>query len=345
MSPSRGTVPALLVVNPAAGSGPTFLRSAGRVDRDCIVEALAGVYSLEIVTTQYAGHATELAEAAASEGLPVVFALGGDGTAREVAAGLVHRETALGLLPGGTTNVLSLALGLPLDALRCAQLYARESMCDTVLARRTGAIDVGRCAERVFLMMVSRGFDAEVLHNLPFQRKRLYGRAGIVGQGLRELLRPPPAPFGYHLQPLPSEEPSPPQAAEQSAHYEAGFLALCNVAPYGGPFRLARGADPTDGELDLVALTRSSRRSVLGLALRTFLSGPLPRMTLPLPRTIQHRRVHQVTWTGEGVARVQIDGDAAEVTLPVRCRVEPGALRVLRPQLDDLQRPAGSTRL
>ncbi len=45
----------------------------------------------------------------------VVFAFGGDGTMREAAAGLLGSPAALGLIPGGTANVLGLALGLPRD--------------------------------------------------------------------------------------------------------------------------------------------------------------------------------------------------------------------------------------
>ena len=57
--------------------------------------------------------ATELASDAAKRGKRVVIAAGGDGTISEVASGLVGTETALGILPVGTTNTWALQMGIP----------------------------------------------------------------------------------------------------------------------------------------------------------------------------------------------------------------------------------------
>ena len=54
----------------------------------------------------------------------MVFSFGGDGTAREVAAGLLGGPAALGVLPGGTANLLALALGLPRDPVAAAAALA-----------------------------------------------------------------------------------------------------------------------------------------------------------------------------------------------------------------------------
>ena len=55
----------------------------------------------------------------------MVFAYGGDGTAREVAAGLLGGPAALGVLPGGTANLLALSLGLPRDPVAAAAALPR----------------------------------------------------------------------------------------------------------------------------------------------------------------------------------------------------------------------------
>src|SRR6185295_10693296 len=67
----------------------------------------------------YPGHATELAREQGRE-LEVVFVFGGDGTMREAAAGLLGSPAALGLIPGGTVNVLGLSLGLPREPVAAA---------------------------------------------------------------------------------------------------------------------------------------------------------------------------------------------------------------------------------
>ncbi|MBC3542138.1 diacylglycerol/lipid kinase family protein [Rufibacter sediminis] len=69
----------------------------------------------EIVLTERAGHATELAQRAATEGARLVVAIGGDGTVNEVARGLKDTNSALGILPKGSGNGLARHLGIPLN--------------------------------------------------------------------------------------------------------------------------------------------------------------------------------------------------------------------------------------
>ncbi len=56
-------------------------------------------YSWEVVYTERAGHAVEIAAKAAEEKTDIVVAIGGDGTINEIARSLVHTDTALGIIP------------------------------------------------------------------------------------------------------------------------------------------------------------------------------------------------------------------------------------------------------
>ena len=76
----------------------------------------------EVVFTEYAGHAAELARHYADKGIDVVVAVGGDGTINEVARSLVHTQTALGIIPCGSGNGLARHLCIPLDPVRAIQL-------------------------------------------------------------------------------------------------------------------------------------------------------------------------------------------------------------------------------
>src|SRR5882757_1556199 len=97
----------LLIYNPAAGSG----RHAVRLQNLLGILRDGGI-ATEAVPTQHAGHATTLARAAAAaRSVDVVFSYGGDGTIREIATGLMGSEVALGVIPGGTVNVVAIALG------------------------------------------------------------------------------------------------------------------------------------------------------------------------------------------------------------------------------------------
>jgi diacylglycerol kinase family enzyme len=70
---------------------------------------------VHVAETSRPGHATRLALGAAAAGTDVVVALGGDGTLNEAANGVAGTRTALGVLPGGSTNVFARSLGFTND--------------------------------------------------------------------------------------------------------------------------------------------------------------------------------------------------------------------------------------
>lgn len=73
-------------------------------------------FDLAVEKTQYAGHATIIAQQAARDGVDVVVAVGGDGTVNEVGRALVNSNTAMGIIPCGSGNGLARHLGIPLNA-------------------------------------------------------------------------------------------------------------------------------------------------------------------------------------------------------------------------------------
>ncbi len=56
--------------------------------------------------------AGEIARAHIARGADLILAAGGDGTINEVAEGMVHSQAPLGILPGGTANVLAMEMKL-----------------------------------------------------------------------------------------------------------------------------------------------------------------------------------------------------------------------------------------
>ena len=64
-------------------------------------------YTFQIIYTQYAGHAEEIAAQCAEDSHFAVVAVGGDGTVNEVARALTHTHTALGIIPCGSGNGLA----------------------------------------------------------------------------------------------------------------------------------------------------------------------------------------------------------------------------------------------
>src|SRR5687767_1323914 len=114
---------ALVVVNPAATTTTPGMR-------DVLVGALGGALKLDVVETGHRGHARELGAEAAADGMDLVVSVGGDGTVNEVVNGLLENGPApslpmLAVIPGGSTNVFSRALGRSRDPVEAtAQILA-----------------------------------------------------------------------------------------------------------------------------------------------------------------------------------------------------------------------------
>jgi diacylglycerol kinase family enzyme len=149
-------VRATLIVNPYASSVTEELVRA--VERE-----LAAAYEVETVLTERRGHAIELARDAETE---TVFAFGGDGVFNEVLNG-VSGDRRVGFVPGGGTNVLPRALGLPRDATEAAR-------------RLTGAtprrISLGRANGRRFAFGAGIGLDSQSVRRVDAMGRREDGR-------------------------------------------------------------------------------------------------------------------------------------------------------------------------
>mgnify|MGYP006359240931 CR=1 FL=1 len=83
-----------------------------------------GGNEVEVVETNRRGHATRFAQDAARRGVDVVIGFGGDGTLNEVATGVAGTDTALGVLPGGSTNVFARTIGMPNDPVLAVEQLA-----------------------------------------------------------------------------------------------------------------------------------------------------------------------------------------------------------------------------
>lgn len=291
---------AALIYNPKAGA-QRHERLLGSV----LAALRSGGFDVEPVPTGGPGDATRLARERAGKAEAVV-AFGGDGTVREVAAGLLGTETALGIVPGGTVNVLSMSLGLPRDPLEAAKLLGKLE------ARK---LDVGLIDEAPFLMMVSAGLDSSVLAALDTRLKWRIGKAAYLVAGLQEWWRYPYPRFevvadGNQREPL-----------------EASFVAVSNIPYYGGAYALAPGARPHDGKLDLVLFRGHGRRETLGFALDLLRGRHVRRKDV----TVRH--VREVRFRSPEGAVAQIDGDVCEQRLPFTVRIAPDPLRVLSPEI------------
>jgi diacylglycerol kinase family enzyme len=166
---------ALLISNATAGS------VSGRA-KEVIVKALHADFKLQMADTERRDHARELAHDSVDRDLDAVVVFGGDGTINEVAQGLVRSDVALGILPGGTTNVMARSLGVPRNPVDATAFVASNLRSGT---RRR--INVGQINDRFFLFSAGMGLDAEVVRRVEAEpdKKRTRGEWLWVSNALK----------------------------------------------------------------------------------------------------------------------------------------------------------------
>ena len=163
-----------------------------------------------------------------------MLAIGGDGTANEIAWGLLGTSTVLGLVPMGSGNGLARTLGIPLKPDR-----ALATLADAV----PRAMDVGMINERPFLNVAGAGFDAQV--GLDFhEHGRRGGRRGVFTYVWLSVLRT----MSYRAESWVLD------AGAQKFEGRAYIVAFVNGRQYGGGAVLVPGARLDDGLLDIVVI-------------------------------------------------------------------------------------------
>lgn len=180
------------------------------------------------------------ARRAIEEGASVVMAWGGDGTVMGVAAALVHTDVSLGVLPGGTGNLLARNLGIPLDVRSALQVAL------TGRDRRIDLLDVylGHGERALSSVMCGMGWDADMM-GAPEDLKKRVGWGAYAIQGARHLRT---KPMRLRL----SVDGGPEQ------HLYGRTVLVANVGMLVAGINLIPEAQGDDGLLDVLVIDPSS---------------------------------------------------------------------------------------
>ena len=259
----------------------------------------------DVVFTQYAGHATELAIQAAQTGYEQIWVAGGDGTLNEVARALVNTPLALGIIPKGSGNGLARELGMPL---RYEKALAALQQATVI------ACDVGIANEEYFFNLAGVGIEAEIARQ--FAAHAQQGRRGkwpYFKLGAKTIFSyvPPTLQVQYNGQ-------------EKSC--TALTLVFANGAQYGSNFIIAPQASLTDGQFDMVEVKNVSKWK-LSLALPEFFT----KKFRPVGVTEVHRTA-KATITAPGEIVYHLDGEPRVVQNKLEISLLPKALKLLVPQ-------------
>jgi diacylglycerol kinase family enzyme len=297
----------LLVSNAYAGS-------VSERKKQVIVKALQADFKLEVVDTASRNHATDVARDAADRGFHAVVAFGGDGTINEAAQGLVSTDVALGILPGGSTNVMARSLGLPVDPIEATALLSAH-----LKSSKTRRINVGRADGRFFLFSAGMGLDAEVVRRVEAdpEAKRERGEWLWLSQALR-------AGIGHYR----GADPTITLEVDGHEPRRVVLVVCCNGRPFTYFRRWAVDACPgadLDKGLDVLGFGRIRGAAIPRLAYSLFVS----RSHVRWRSAAYHHDLASARVTADHPLPVQVDGDYIGERTDLELGLVPDALNIV----------------
>ena len=293
-----------IIINPNAGQDQT----------DRLRRKLGGAFAardapFDLITTQYAGHATAIAREAGSLGYRAVCVVGGDGTLAEAATGLAESKVPLAIIPRGTANQVARNLNIPTSF---------EAAVDVAVSGVPTPIDLGRVGCRSFALVAGAGFDAAIMASATRELKERWGFAAYIYAAVKEALSASPARFRI-------------RADDRELEVSAVTVMIANVGALFTaylPFRFPLTPNPlsswNDGVFDIMIV--APRRfpdwaTVLWNAARNQFGGT---------SQLIHLQARRVDIEADQPIPAQIDGDPCGTT-PLTAEVVPHGARIMLP--------------
>jgi YegS/Rv2252/BmrU family lipid kinase len=231
----------LFILNPKAGSG------LNETITSHIKKAFdEKEFDIEIVVTEYAGHATVLSRKAAENKFDIVAAAGGDGTINETAQSLKNTSTALAIIPTGSGNGFARHFKIPMNI---------EKAISIIKKGKTASVDSLMINEKFCMNIAGAGFDAHIAHLFANYGKR--GFASYIKLVMKEY-------FSYN-------EKKYEIAFENKKINSTAFLvALANASQFGNGARIAPLANIEDGMIDVTILKKIPLSRIIFVVARIF---------------------------------------------------------------------------
>ena len=289
-----------LIVNPAGGTkkGLKILEMVSPIfDK-------SGVH-LDVLQTEYAGHAGELANNLDFSGYNGLCAIGGDGTLFEIINGMLKRKDnqnfPLGLITGGTGNAFMHDLNC-LDPVEASERIIKGNLRSVDIARVETPNNLYFSFNIIgWGLVADAGYLAEYFRLLGGLR---YDVASIleVLKGKRRISR-------LILD-------------EEVVDDDFVFVIACNTIHTGKAMRIAPNAKFDDGKIDLIIVRNASKTELLKLFPKLF-TGEHVKSKL-----VEYRQVQKFSIIPDENSSLIIDGELIGST-PVHVTMEPKRINVL----------------
>lgn len=299
---------AYLIFNPYAGRFPSRI----------LTERAAAVLSdqnwdIQLKQTNGGPEITEIAIDAVKNNQDAVFVAGGDGSVNLAISGLYGSDTALGVLPAGTTNVWAQELGL--HGLGYTRWMALEDSARKLGKGKSKKVDIGFCNGHPFLMWCGVGLDGFIVRRIE-PRSNWEKHFSIVSYGARAV-RYASLWSGVDL-----------RAVVDGKHISGRYLlaVISNIHLYaGGMAKISPTARLDDGLMDLWLFEGKSVLNTIQHAWNLF-SGR--HLYSDQANCIPFRALRLIS---SQTLDIQIDGEPMAGTKEAIVEIQPKALKILVP--------------
>lgn len=283
------------IVNPISGSGIKTKNRVAKLIRELLDPQQ---FAPTVVITEYAGHATQLAQQFAMQEYYAVVAVGGDGTINEVASGLIGSNTALGIVPNGSGNGFARHLDISTRMNRAIEMLNTSEPI---------FVDYGLVNDKPFFSTCGVGFDAVVAKRFSDSERGIKGYMQSIMKDLFQY-----KPQTYTIQ------------GEGINQTTTAFLVnIANASQWGYDAYIAPKASVQDGWLDVTIASEFPMVIAPGLALSLFTKNIDDMLH------INAMQVKELTLTRENEDIVQIDGTPITMPAQLQIKIVEDGLKVL----------------
>jgi YegS/Rv2252/BmrU family lipid kinase len=256
---------------------------------------------VEIVYTEFAGHAPLLTDELVKKGFSRIVAVGGDGTVNEVARALTEKSSALGIIPCGSGNGLARFLGVPLKAKEAIDLINNGSI---------NQIDYGLINNEAFFCTCGVGFDAHIGNKFANAKNR--GFITYIKETISSF-------FSYKAKKYKVKVDG------EKVKTKAFLITIANAGQWGNDVYIAPKADIQDGLLDVCIVSRYPKYKALGLGIKIF------SRTIDQSKFVTTIKGKSVTIKRKKKGEVHLDGEPAIMGKKLKIEIVPKGLNVIVP--------------
>lgn len=288
----------LFIINPISGVRKRDL-SEFRILVDKLIDPT--VFSVELKTSDYAGHASELARDAYEIGTRYFVVVGGDGSVNEVAAELKGTDAGLGIIPAGSGNGLARHLNIPLKTADAISILNQWNILE---------IDTCTVNDVFFASLAGIGFDARIARE--FAKSKGRGFMTYARTALKEYFSYKPKKYSLLMD-------------GKKLKTEAFFITFANSSQFGYNTRISPEASITDGLIDVCIVRRPPLIAMPAVAHLVF------RQKTNKSRYIEIYRASEILVKRKKGKTVNVDGEPIKMKKELIIKTAPASLKVVVP--------------